>query len=256
MVISLSACKETENRVVENPVYTADMNDTEFNEGHKYMFDYLNNISGVTIETSNAIWLRDEFEVKPEFINQSIEVFDAYVDQLDFDKKSSINKMNEWIFEKTHEKITNMIESPIDKSTQMILANTVYFYGDWEYDFREESTKEDDFTNSDGSRSTVMMMFQKTDLDYNVTDEYRAIKLPYKDSDVVMYALMPEGELKINELLDLLTTDKWNVIKNDLIPTHKVQLRLPTFFADRPFLIIIEDTKTKTILFLGKIEKF
>lgn len=45
----------------------------------------------MTINTFNAIWIRDDIDIKPEFIHKNMEAFDAYVEEIDFDKKSLTN---------------------------------------------------------------------------------------------------------------------------------------------------------------------
>lgn len=205
------------------------ISDHSFKEGHKYLFNHFNDLSGVRLDTFNAIWFDKEFEVNETFVNQNIEVFDAYIESMDFSKSSTPKKMNKWISDKTNDLITDMISDPIDKDTIMILANTVNFSGEWKLPFEERKNHDKMFTCSDGSTSSMVLMGQIVQLNYTRQDGYRMVQLPYKGGEVSMYAILPEGDQSVNDIVKTLDQETWNQMKEHLESTHDVQLVLPKF---------------------------
>ena len=56
----------------------------------------------------------------------------------------SLEQVNNWCSEKTHGKITKILDQ-LDDNVRMILLNAVYFKGEWRNKFRESLTKKNNF---------------------------------------------------------------------------------------------------------------
>lgn len=62
------------------------------------------------------------------FINQSLEFYDAVPQQLTNDSVLNVKLINDWVAEKTNNKITELIKE-VDPYTGFVLLNAVYFNG-------------------------------------------------------------------------------------------------------------------------------
>lgn len=72
--------------------------------------------------------------------------------------------INAWVEEQTEGRIKNLFsEDSISSATRMVLANAIYFKGDWLNPFPEGSTDEDAFTLSSGETTPVQMMMKSRD---------------------------------------------------------------------------------------------
>ncbi len=108
-------------------------------------------------------------------------------------------KITDWVNLKSHGMIPRY-DSLIEAGTLCDLLNVVYFKGVWKFKFAKSGTKREEFTNADGSVSKVKMMHKTiSDIQYHSDGRYRAIELPYRDSDARMCLILPadHGSLDI-----------------------------------------------------------
>jgi serine protease inhibitor len=205
------------------------ISDEEFNKGHKYLMDRLEKIDKkVTVDINNSVWIRENFMVNPDFIKLSKNTFDAYVENMDFNKPDAADIINKWVEEKTKGKIDKIIDQ-INADIVMYLINTIYFLGDWTKSFDSEKTADYQFNNYDGSTVTADMMYNKTTLKYADKDAYKMVRLPYGDGKLSMYVILPGENSDINEFVKALDKQKWEEMVYTLQSTDDVLVRLPKF---------------------------
>ncbi|MDD5601261.1 MAG: serpin family protein, partial [Actinomycetota bacterium] len=149
------------------------------------------------------------------------------VSEIDFSSPDAPDRINSWIEEKTKGKIDKMIDS-IPPDAVMYLINAIYFKGDWTYPFDENLTGEDDFYLEDGTTKKIPMMKQEKEFYYYAEDSFSAIKLPYGKEKMSMYIILPDKETGIDTLLESLSVDKWNSIK-DSFSSREVSLTMPEY---------------------------
>ncbi len=102
----------------------------------------------VEIKVANALWVQLGYNLLNKYmfiINRS---YNGSVYKLDFKKASeACAKINSWVSEQTRDKITNIInEGLLHEDLRLILINAIYFKSEWESTFKEENTKDEDFT--------------------------------------------------------------------------------------------------------------
>lgn len=111
--------------------------------------------------------------------------------------------INKWARDKTGGRITQSVPpaTPFD----LVITNAVYFRAAWQYAFDPDATMDQDFTtymNGTPKVVQVRMMYRKFQTsDLTTGDEvlygtlpgrFRAVKLPYKGSTIVAYAVLPD----------------------------------------------------------------
>jgi serpin B len=147
---------------------------------------------------------------------------------LDFSDPAAADIINGWVSLKTHGKIEEIIEPPINPLTVMFLINAIYFKGTWTYEFDKENTIDCPFYTMDGSETNCRMMFIKSDFLYYENDKVRVIDLPYGDGLFNMAVLLPAPGIDINTFIGQLTEEDWNMWMDNLTE-HTVNLFLPKF---------------------------
>src|SRR5690606_8351045 len=93
---------------------------------------------------ANSIWYRQGFEVIPAFLDVNRTYFNAEVNALDFNADSSVERINDWVKTKTHDKIEKIVNQ-LEADLMMLLLNAVYFKGGWEQQFDNALTARDVF---------------------------------------------------------------------------------------------------------------
>ena len=108
---------------------------------------------------ANSLWLQDGIKFKYGFLNNAAENFYASSFNVDFKNKKTGENMSAWISKETN----GMINPQIETYPQQILSiiNTIYFSDQWQNEFFEENTKEDEFNLSNGEKVKIDFMNQK-----------------------------------------------------------------------------------------------
>jgi len=184
----------------------------EINASYKLLIAALQSLDEkVVFELANAIFYRNGFSVKPDFLNINKNNYDAQVSSLDFNSPAAVKTINNWVADKTHDKILSIIDklSPDDR---MVLLNAVYFNGIWSKEFDEKGTKKLNFTKNDGTSIEIPMMNKEDKLEYTSNSLFQAVKLPYGNGQYNMLVMLPAQNKNSQNVIDELSADnllKW-----------------------------------------------
>jgi serpin B len=119
---------------------------------------------------------------------------------VDFTSPEAIESINAWVREQTADRIKKLFDQ-LDPMTKVVLANAVYFKADWARPFDPGATTTESFTRTDGSAVRAPMMRQEAGLRYATGDTWQAVELPYADSNLAMWVLVPTDNTSPAELL-------------------------------------------------------
>lgn len=189
------------------------------------------------VDQSMTLFIREQFEIKEAFEDKMRTFFQAEVKTVDFtDTKASISYINEYIRQKTEDKITEMI-STLDETTQLLLINSIFFRGKlksnveshfatsvftskltvltpnpgaWQIPFDPNLTRSGHFYIDNYNIMQVPMMF-KEDKFYTMEDiplGAKVLKLPYQEG-VSMLILLPNKGIDYTVIDDEITADKF-----------------------------------------------
>ena len=190
------------------------------------------NSEGNLLEIANSIWYREGFPVHQGFLDMNQTYFDAEVSALDFSSPSAVETINNWVSDKTHEKIPTIIDQ-LSPEAMMVLINALYFNCVWETEFDPEETAQKMFYNTDGTPyGEVEMMTTESTFRYASTDRYSAVELPYKNGKFSMYLFLPAQENDIAAMTDDLDGDTWNSWMEGFTGSDEVQVTMPKFKFD------------------------
>ena len=182
----------------------------------------------VVFELANAIFYAEGFSVKQKFLDINRQVYDAEVEALNFNNSASVDIINGWVAEKTHDKIEKIIEqlNPLDR---MVLLNAIYFYGTWTNKFDEEGTHNLSFRKTDGTTLEVPMMSKLEKLLYKENTLFKAIKMPYGNGQYNMVVMLPVGSNSSQDIIDVLTIANWNSWMATFEMAERVKINMPRF---------------------------
>jgi len=181
----------------------------------------------VTMEIANSIWYRQEFSVEQDFLDVNREYYDAEVNALDFNSSEAPSVINNWVSDRTNGKITKIIEQ-IDPLTMMYLINAIYFNGKWKFQFDEDKTSSQPFYMADGREIQTDMMQKEATLNYMRNDLFRAVEMPYGRGNYTMVCMLPNEELKVEDVVGEMNAENWNQWMQAM-DSAGVQVHLPRF---------------------------
>ncbi|HEY6969636.1 MAG TPA: serpin family protein [Candidatus Angelobacter sp.] len=184
---------------------------------------------GVELSIANALWSDVRLPLSAGFIEKCRQLYAADATTLDFSHAATASTINKWVSEHTHGKIPTIVNPVIVKASNAILTNAVYFKGRWEYQFSKNETKDESFHLADGREKKVPMMHQSFIEDaYRSGDGYEAAALPYENSGMQLYAILPAAGKTPEQALAQVSVEK---LRRPSEP-NKLDLRLPRFTLD------------------------
>lgn len=163
----------------------------------------------VISEIANSVWARKNFPIKEDFIERIQTSYLAEAATRDFNDPETVDEINDWISERTYEKITEVLEPPIDPLTVMFLINAIYFNGTWTEEFDVDETTDRLFHKADGSTAPVPTMRRHDDMEYLSGDGFQAVRLPYGDGRFAGYVFLPDEDSSLDEFHAALTPENW-----------------------------------------------
>jgi serpin B len=178
----------------------------------------------VDFRIANAIWYRQAFgpAVSPTFLAESRDFFDARVAGLDFASPGAVTTVNAWASEATNGKITKVITELV-----MLLANAIYFKGDWREAFDPRETRPEAFTPRTGPAANVPMMHRTGNARAAEIDGRTFVDLGYGGDAFSMTIVLPRAGEDVNAMIGALGAGFWSAIPT--LQTVEVDLAMPRF---------------------------
>lgn len=183
------------------------------------------------LETANALWIQQNFPVKEQYISNVETYYSGNVTNLDFvgQPEESKNIINEWVAEKTNDKIKDPIsDGVINDYTRLIITNAVYFNGKWLNEFNEEGTAKRDFYISEDDDIKVDTMYTKQYFNYSESSDAKMLELPYKGDNLCMYVVLPD-ENNIASFEKSFSVSDYEELKSGMDSEYEVKTWLPKF---------------------------
>jgi serpin B len=94
------------------------------------------------LQVANSIWLQDGFTVVPAYLDTLAENYGAglFVEDFSTAPEPARNAINRWVADRTEDQIPSLFpQGSINTLTRLVLANAVFFHGDWKVPFLKDS---------------------------------------------------------------------------------------------------------------------
>jgi serpin B len=199
--------------------------------------DALNRAQGIELSTANALWLQKGLNIERGFRSIVEKNYRAGLKDADFraSPEAARNAVNKWVEDETREKIRELIpEGAMDASTRLVLANAIYFKGQWARQFKTRDTRPAAFKLIGGEEVQAPFMFQKQRFPYKAGENYQTLELPYNGNEFSMLIVLPNetnGIQSIEETLSQESARAWSEGMREI----EVEVYLPKFTMTSQF---------------------
>ena len=190
----------------------------------------------IELAIANSIWLRNTFEVNPDFLDRNDRFFGAEIASLDFDDPQTLDTINQWVDTNTQGKIKKIL-SEIKEHEVMFLINAIYFKGGWKGKFDASKTQTGVFHLLDGGEKQVPMMFHTCNYSYLWEESFRAVGLPYGEGRMSMYIFLPDPSSDLDEFLEDLNAANWESWLSRFGEELDLRLMMPRFKLEYQVLL-------------------
>jgi len=204
----------------------------EVNDSYRGLLDLLLDLDpAVEVGIANSAWSRQDFPFHTSYFDAITTHFDATVRELDFFDPASKDVINQWVREKTNNRIKSIVEEirPLDI---LFLINTVYFNGNWTNRFRKSDTSPAPFRLEDGTQVNVPMLSGRIPrVGFAWLESGRVMaELPYGGRAYRMVLVVPGHDESVDDLLGVLDDDTWRAWLGSLREqSGEILVQMPKF---------------------------
>ncbi len=146
-----------------------------------------------TLNMANALWIADDFAPYESYLDVARSTYLAGAQTVDFtDENDSVKRINDWVAEKTNDKIKEVItREDVNKQTAMVINNAIYFKGTWLTQFPEWDTRESEFHIDATNSVNADFMNVESAFNYTHSDGAQMLQMPYKGDRLSMLVILP-----------------------------------------------------------------
>ncbi|MCX7748765.1 MAG: serpin family protein [Clostridia bacterium] len=182
---------------------------------------------GARLSIANSIWTENGIQLSEEFIKKMKDFYASEVNSLDFEDPKAVDKINDWVNDKTNQKIPKILNN-LPSAAMMVLLNAIYFKGFWERDFDKGKTMDEMFNLPDHTQKSIPMMSQEGSYAYAEGEKFRVLSLPYINKSAQMLIFLPDKESSLNEFLTDFKFEDWKKYRN-ISTIREGKIKIPRF---------------------------
>jgi serpin B len=182
---------------------------------------------GIRLSAANSLWLQQGWPFHKDYLDRVKAAYGAELNERNLTDPAVRKEINKWVDKQTGGNIHTMVDEPVTPDTKLMLLSALYFNGTWETPFESKDTKDGDFTKVDGKPQRVPFMHRSGTFEYDETDAYQAVRLPYGDGQMGMLVVLPRPSADRALLADQLFADAGFWSKP--FQHYRGQLALPKF---------------------------
>ena len=195
------------------------------------------------LTTANALWAQNDYPFREDYFKTVDDYYSGKVTNLDFktDTENSRVTINNWVEDKTNDKIKDLIPKGILTSdTRLVLTNAIYFKANWSSQFNAENTADGQFKLGSGASTTAEMMYQINDFKYGETKDLQILEMDYLGNDLSMLIILPK-ENDLNSLENSISVSNLASWEKNM-DTEEVRVTIPKFKFETKYFMA-EDLK-------------
>ena len=187
--------------------------------------------SNVTLQLANCIDVNSAMGIRliPQYKADMQQYYDAQIDALDFTKRSSLDKINNWCNKHTGGVIPFAVDR-LEPNAVMYLLNTIYFKANWTEEFNPEDTRYMKFRTPYATVVKHKMMYRQACTHYGKNEICQMLYLPYGNKDFGMYILLPVKGKTTADIIQRLSARELEQQLNRM-KDENVDILIPRFFT-------------------------
>ncbi|KAH6936906.1 hypothetical protein HPB50_024069 [Hyalomma asiaticum] len=187
--------------------------------------------SNSTLRVANAAVVQEHYTVTEEYLGLLRQSFRAEVSVSNLNDEHSLRVVNDWVKNKTEQKIEQLLSEPLPPDTRLVLLNAIYFKGQWNVPFDVRETSKKPFFNAGTESVEVDMMHGRLRAGYAEDDESNVgvLDLPYAGLDYSLTILLPRERTGVDALRQNLSWPVFQRLLSKLNMNARVTVALPKF---------------------------
>lgn len=178
-----------------------------------------------TMAIANSFWHNKSYDILDSYITSIKTSYDAEVMPLG---TNAVDDINNWCSQKTNGYINDLLkDGDVSEVTAFVLANALYFNGEWKDKFDKKDTFRGAFHSTDGI-SPVDFMKGKKDLELAETMTFTMASLDFGNSAYAARFILPNTGKTFDDCIDEIKSSGWEEITQKHTKC-KITVKIPKF---------------------------
>lgn len=214
-------------------VFKYDANSKRNLKDYHKLSNRLERADDVTLRIANSLWIEETLPFEKSFLRTTKSLTgkdNIYESSFSKDYEAVRGQINNWVSNNTNNTIPNLLEEgSLNALTSFVMANAIYFKGNWELPFDKELTATNEFYGLNGEVIPTQFMTKKVEKHrYYEDDEVQVLELGYEGRDVSMILVLPRFADNFNQIQNSLTVNKYDNWMSSIAP-RPVVVTIPKF---------------------------
>ena len=194
----------------------------------KYASD-LPNEENCKLHIANSLWVKDDFDVKQDFLQTNANYYSAPVYTSPFDAQT-LTDINNWVKINTDGMIEKIL-GDMSPDAIMYIVNALAFDARWSSVYEKNQVRDGVFAKSDGNEKTVKFLHDTSHYPYFEDGKAVGFMKSYEGGRYAFAAVLPNEDITLKEYVEGLTADGlYNMISG--AEYYKTVTALPKFSFD------------------------
>jgi serine protease inhibitor len=152
----------------------------------------------VQLTIANSLWMHlGTNAVQPSFTQMDQMYYGATVGDL----AGAPANVNAWVDTETNGLITQILPNANYQSVTAVIANVIYFKGQWANGFDPNATAAAPFTLADGTQVSAQMMHTSAAFGYLQGSNFQALRMPYGQGRMSMLLVLPDPSISLGSFV-------------------------------------------------------
>jgi serpin B len=200
---------------------------------------------GPELRVASRLWAQADLPFRPTFLTLARDAFGAPVGQVDFRQspEPARQAVNAWVAEQTARKIVDLLPpGAVTPRTRLVVANAVYFRGQWAAPFAKGLTKPGPFYAGGRAAHDVPLMHGTPHAAYGSAGDADVVELAYASPpgrgagpDLALTVVLPKARDGLGAVEARLVREGAAPFLAALGPPQPVRVALPRFRAAGDF---------------------
>lgn len=160
----------------------------------------------------NGVWYQTGYHPKSSFVRTMNGTYGAEVNPVDFADPGTVDFINAWCADKTHNLINDILDM-IDPGTRIMFANAAYFSNKWEYPINY--TDEGQFYGTKITKDVTMLHYGNYGR-YKETDYAKIAFVDFENPAWEMVFILPKEGKTMSSVSKSLTNEAFETTQDDI----------------------------------------
>ncbi|XP_063729882.1 leukocyte elastase inhibitor-like isoform X3 [Eleginops maclovinus] len=197
------------------------------------------------LSLANRLYGEQSYQFVKHYLAETQNLYNAELESVDFKASAEAARVNinGWVEEQTQGKIKDLLAKGVVSSmTRLVLVNAIYFKGNWDKQFKEDSTVDAPFRMNKNDTKSVKMMQQESKFRLSFISEVncQVLEMPYQGKDLSMLIFLPneieDDSTGLEKLEKELTYEKFvEWTRGNMMGETKVEVKLPRFKMEESY---------------------